>query len=211
MSHEWNTLIWTQSEALADLLDQLEDSDFDRPSLCEGWAVRDVIGHMLVGHTTPMLQMVGLVVAYRGNIDRGSLEKSKELAARLSPAEIRRQWRAVATGRVRKGISRVIPQKEGFLDHFVHEQDIRRPLGLPAPNDASLLRAALDAAVSVRSPVFAPAKRVKGLSLEATDIDWSHGEGPVVRGPAEALVMAAAGRSVAVAQLDGAGCARLDG
>ncbi|MBX7070737.1 MAG: maleylpyruvate isomerase family mycothiol-dependent enzyme, partial [Microthrixaceae bacterium] len=134
---------------------------------------------------------------------------SKEPAARLSPAEIPRQWRAVATGRVRKGISRVIPQKEGFLDHFVHEQDIRRPLGLPAPNDASLLRAALDAAVSVRSPVFAPAKRVKGLSLEATDIDWSHGDGPVVRGPAEALVMAAAGRTVAVTELEGDGVARL--
>ncbi|MBX3285411.1 MAG: maleylpyruvate isomerase family mycothiol-dependent enzyme [Actinobacteria bacterium] len=117
----------------------------------------------------------------------------------------------MADHRTTCGISKLIPNREGFIDHFVHEQDIRRPLGLPAPTDDDRLVAALDAAVSVRSPMFAPAKRVKGLRLEASDVDWSHGDGPLVQGPAEAIVMAAAGRSVAAADLSGDGAARLAG
>lgn len=211
MGHDWTALFWQQSNALADLAEQLDDADLDHASLCEGWAVRDVFGHMLVGHTTPMPQILALVVSYRGNITRGSYEKSKELAAGLPPAEIRQRWRTVATEHTLKGISRLIPKRDGFLDHFVHEQDIRRPLGLPAPTDAALLQPALDAAVAVSGPIFAPAKRVKRLRLEATDLDWTHGDGPVVCGNAEALVMAAAGRSAAVADLEGSGVANLAG
>lgn len=209
MSDDWTDLLWRQSTALADLIDGIDDAGFDEPSLCEGWATRDVIGHMLLGHTTPMPAMLGLVLSYRGNVEKGSFEKSKELAASLEPAELRRRWREVAEGRVARGISRLIPKREGFLDHFVHEQDIRRPLGLPAPDDEVRLRPALDASVSVRSPMFAPAKRVKGLRLEAADIDWSHGSGPLVRGSAESLVMAAAGRGAALADLEGDGVAQL--
>ncbi len=209
MKHDWTELMWVQSAALGDLLDSIDDDQFDEASLCDGWAVRDVIGHMLVGHTTPMPKMVGLILAYRGNINKGSMERSKELGSSLTPRELRTQWRAVADGHVTRGISRVIPRKEGFLDHFVHEQDIRRPLGLPAPDDSSRLVPALDAVVSVRSPIFAPAKRVAGVRLEATDIDWKHGAGPVVRGRAEALVMAAAGRGAALLDLEGEGVSAL--
>ena len=35
-----------------------------------------------------------------------------------------------------------------------------------------------------------------GLHFEATDDDWSHGDGETVSGPAEALMMAMAGRPV---------------
>jgi uncharacterized protein (TIGR03083 family) len=202
-------LLWRQSSALADLLDEIDDAALDTPSLCEGWAVRAVIGHMVLGHTTPMPRMLGLVASYRGNVPKASLEKSKDYAASVSTDELRRAWRDVADGRITKGISRVIPRKEGFLDHFVHEQDIRRPLGLAAPADADRLLPALDATTSVRGPFFAPAKRVKGIRLEATDMDWHHGDGPVVRGRGEALVMAAAGRRSALSDLEGDGLDRL--
>lgn len=207
--HDWTSLLWQQTTALADLLDSMDDPDLDRPSLCAGWDVRDVYGHMLLGHTTPMHRMLAMVVTYRGDLDKGSLERSRQLVAALTPADLRSRWRAVAENRVTKGVSRVIPSKEGFLDHFVHEQDVRRPLGLARPDDAALLRPALDAVVSVRSRLFAPAKRVAGLRLEATDLDWAHGSGPVVQGPAEALILGASGRSAALAELSGEGAARL--
>ncbi len=47
--------------------------------------------------------------------------------------------------------------------------------------------------------------RIAGLRLVATDTDWSHGEGPEVRGPAEALLMATCGRRVALDDLQGPG------
>jgi hypothetical protein len=45
----------------------------------------------------------------------------------------------------------------------------------------------------------------KGLRLTATDIEWSHGSGPVVTGTAEALLMAIAARPAALADLSGEG------
>ena len=48
-------------------------------------------------------------------------------------------------------------------------------------------------------------KRIAGLKLQATDLDWTHGEGPVVTGSGEALLMAIAGRKAALADLGGEG------
>jgi hypothetical protein len=48
---------------------------------------------------------------------------------------------------------------------------------------------------------------VAGLRLEASDLDWAWGSGPVVRGPSEALLMAMLGRGQATADLDGDGLA----
>jgi hypothetical protein len=52
-------------------------------------------------------------------------------------------------------------------------------------------------------------RRVEGLTLRATDADWSHGSGPVVEGPAMSLLMATAGRGVALDDLSGEGLATL--
>ena len=53
--------------------------------------------------------------------------------------------------------------------------------------------------------LFGAKKRIAGLKLTATDMDWSHGNGPEVTGPAEALVMMMAGRLVALDDLSGEG------
>jgi hypothetical protein len=47
------------------------------------------------------------------------------------------------------------------------------------------------------------------LKLVATDMSWSHGSGPEVSGPAEALVMMMAGRVGALDDLSGEGRAEL--
>ena len=54
-------------------------------------------------------------------------------------------------------------------------------------------------------------KRIAGLRLRATDIDWTHGTAgdPEVTGPAEALIMAMGGRPTVVAELTGEGVATL--
>jgi hypothetical protein len=49
---------------------------------------------------------------------------------------------------------------------------------------------------------------IDGVSLEATDIVWSHGDGSPVLGSAEDLVLALAGR-VAPLDLSGDGASRL--
>ena len=60
--------------------------------------------------------------------------------------------------------------------------------------------------VSLRLPqVLEPGDHV----LLPTDVDWTHGDGPEVSGPGEALIMAAAGRRVALDELTGDGVATL--
>jgi hypothetical protein len=55
--------------------------------------------------------------------------------------------------------------------------------------------------------VFGGRRRAKGLRLEATDMAWSHGpvDGPAVRGPGEAVLMAVLGRRQAAGDLEGDG------
>ncbi len=51
--------------------------------------------------------------------------------------------------------------------------------------------------------------RVRDVRLAATDADWAFGRGPEVRGTAEALLMAVAGRRGIDAELTGPGRERI--
>ena len=90
-----------------------------------------------------------------------------------------------------------------LTDNMIHQQDIRRPLGLPRTIDARRLRVALDFALT--APTIRGARRAKRLHLVATDLDWSHGGGPEVQGPGEALLTVMAGRGDALKDLSGPG------
>ena len=50
---------------------------------------------------------------------------------------------------------------------------------------------------------------VDRLRFEAYDADWAHGEGPVVRGRAEELLMLLTGRTAALSDVEGDGVALL--
>jgi hypothetical protein len=52
---------------------------------------------------------------------------------------------------------------------------------------------------------FKVGSRLRHLRLVATDTGWTHGDGPVVRGGVESLLLAMSGRMVAFDQLDGDG------
>ncbi|MPZ67841.1 MAG: hypothetical protein GEU83_20945, partial [Pseudonocardiaceae bacterium] len=72
--------------------------------------------------------------------------------------------------------------------------------------------AALLATLSPRqwdAPTLCAGWRVRGVRLAATDLDWSTGAGPEVRGTAEGLLMAIAGRRGVVSELSGPGQRKL--
>jgi hypothetical protein len=53
--------------------------------------------------------------------------------------------------------------------------------------------------------------RARHIRIESADIPWSFGEGPVVTGPSEAILMALNGRAEALSELSGPGSAVLAG
>ncbi|GAA4773982.1 maleylpyruvate isomerase family mycothiol-dependent enzyme [Actinomycetospora chlora] len=181
---------------LADLLETLEPEQWEAPSLCEGWRVRDVVAHV-------MSFDVGLMVmarsAVRGRIVHTNQVGVDELAL-LGTDVLRDELRAHLRP---QRLAAVFGGRLALLDVTVHHQDIRRPLGLPREIPPERLRLVLNS--SLRSVELPTWRIVRGVRLVASDLDWSHGSGPEVRGPAEAMLMAITGRPCAVGELTGPG------
>ena len=196
-------LIADERRRVARLIEGLSPAQLATASLCEGWTVRDVAGHLLMPLVTPMPRFA-LAMARNGfSFDRAN--------RRLSERVARRPVQDIADGLRRHadhefkppGMSHTAP----LSDLLIHQQDIRRPLGLPpelVPERLTLCLGVL-AASAERSSMLVPKGCTNGLRLEATDVGWTRGEGPVVRGAGEALLLALAGRPIALAELDGEG------
>jgi uncharacterized protein (TIGR03083 family) len=204
MTFDYNQLRYDELAAISEFCHTLSEEQWDTPSLCEGWRVRDVIAHMTLGYTTGLPTMVGKLAKYRFKVPAASKSESIALASSHSSAELLATFDTVFTNKMRKGITHFIKPTEALLDHVVHHQDIRRPLGQPRAMPENRLLAALDAAPKISSFVGAK-QRSADLRLVATDVDWSHGQGPEVRGSGEALLLTLTGRTAAVDELDGDG------
>jgi uncharacterized protein (TIGR03083 family) len=102
-----------------------------------------------------------------------------------------------------RGLATMFGGRLALLDVTIHHQDIRRPLGKPRQVPADRLRVVL--ADAVRSPELPAWHLCRGMRLAPKDLDWRHGSGPEVTGPAEAVLMAVTGRASALGELSGPG------
>lgn len=182
---------------LADLLATLTLDQWNAPSLCARWRVRDVVAHVMSFDGVTLLGM--LRRAIRGRMVNINQVGVDELAS-LSPEQLLDRLRA----RLRpQGLATTFGGRLALLDVTIHHQDIRRPLGLPRTIPVERLRCVLSD--SLRSPELPGWHLARGVRLAPTDLDWSHGSGPDVTGPAEAVLMAVAGRRSALEDLTGPG------
>lgn len=182
-------------------LHTLAAEDWEEPSLCEGWRVRDVVGHILYGNEQRLSTLPLRLARHGFSSDRSGKAYSIARATGRSPAEL---LRAFDERDPWAGTCRVFPPRLTLLDRLVHHQDIRRALGHERAIPAERVQAVLDATPTLGT-VFGAKARTRGLRFAATDLDWTWGDGPEVRGPGEALVMAMLGRADALADLEGEG------
>jgi len=205
---DYDRLRYEELASISEFAHGLSDEQWDVDSLCSGWRVRDVVSHMVLGYTTPMLVMIGKLSRYRFNVPKGSAGESVAYGSAHTPQEILAVFDTIPKEHVHKGISRVIKAQESLVDHIVHQQDMRRPLGLPRQVPEERLLAGLNAAPNLAGFVGAK-KRAAGLRFVANDVDWSHGTGPEVNGTGEAILLALTGRPVVLEELSGDGVATL--
>ena len=194
----WRT-IDTERTGLADLLEDLSPAEWGTPSLCDAWRVGDVAAHLTLAHMGYRAALVGAVRA-RGSFD-GMIRDSALRAASLARAESPRRLRAMVGSR---RTAPLLTPLEPLVDVLVHGQDIARPLGRDRPMPTAAAAAAAQRAWDMRFP-FRARKRLAGLRLAATDIDWTVGSGAPVEGPIAALLLLVTGRDAAVEQLTGDG------
>lgn len=192
---------------MGEYLARLDEDDWDRPSLCEGWRVRDVVGHILDGNELRLWTLPLRLARHGFSSDRSGRIHSIARAEGRTPASLlhdfltRDRW---------AGTCRVFPPRLVLLDRLVHHQDIRRALGHDRVVPEDRLVACLDATPRLGS-VFGARRRTKGLRLEATDVEWSWGDGPLVRGSGESLLLTMLGRPQPLPELEGEGAAVLAG
>jgi uncharacterized protein (TIGR03083 family) len=186
---------------LADELDTFTPKQWDTQSLCNRWRVRDVVGHLIATAEITFGSAFVAMMKAGFRLDTMLEREARRLGDNRSEDLIARLRRGVDSHTTPPGAKPV----DVLSDLVVHTEDIRRPLGLIRPLPEDRARQVADH-LKDQGARFLPAKkRVDGLRLVATDIDWSTGNGPEVRGPVESLIMAMAGRKVAFADLTGDG------
>jgi uncharacterized protein (TIGR03083 family) len=201
----WQTIDW-QRRSLADLLGELSDEEWRRPSLCTGWTVRDVAAHLTL-QQLGLRDVIAMMAQWRGSLDRTIQYVACRRAAALPTEQIIAEIRdMIGSRRHSTGVTCL----ETLTDILVHAQDIAIPLGRRHDMPPEAASAAASRVLSMRWPPPLPsARKVAGFRLTATDTSWFTGEGLQVQGPMSAILLACTGRLAALPQLTGPGTAAL--
>ncbi|MEJ7635594.1 MAG: maleylpyruvate isomerase family mycothiol-dependent enzyme [Aeromicrobium sp.] len=184
---------------LLDLLRGLTVAQWEAQSLCTAWRVRDVAVHVVSYDELSNRDLAATFL--RGGprvsmVNQVAMRRYADLDAQAIIDLVARCLRP-------RGLTAGFKGGIALTDSTIHQQDIRRAIGLPRTIPPERLARVLDFAMT--APTLPAKKNARGLRLIATDMDWTTGSGPVASGPAEALLMTIAGRPDALADLDGDG------
>ncbi|MCK2244742.1 maleylpyruvate isomerase family mycothiol-dependent enzyme [Crossiella sp. S99.2] len=182
-----------------DFLRTLPAEQWEAPTLCGDWRVREVVAHVISYDELTLGGVAAQFARGRFSLDRSNALRLTDYRA-LSPAELLDAFERHVQPR---GLTASFGGMVALLDGLIHHQDIRRALGLPREIPADRLLRALR--LSRLAPPIGAWWRSRGLRLVAEDVHWSVGSGAEVRGKGEALLMATAGRLVPAAELTGPG------
>ena len=178
----------TERARLVELLGNLTHDQWRRPSLCEGWQVREVLAHVTMPFRTSPLRMATGLARARFSFDRYADRDARATAASMDDADLvallrdnlRHPWRPPGGGPV------------GALSHdVIHGLDMTEVLGLPRP-PAARVGLVLQGATEKSLAYFGV--DLSGTRLVATDADATVGSGIEVRLSATDLLLVATGR-----------------
>ena len=208
-----NDALWAgiddQRTITAELLEGLAPEQWERPSLCDGWTVRQVAAHLTMQQQR--LRDAASFLARHPRMLRSvtlnaTIHHSAVLQAQLLSTE-------QIIERIRNGIgsrrhNAFVTPLETLSDILVHSQDIAIPLAAHLPMRPALSALAATRRWDTRNTWLATVHRrlpLNSYQLRATDTDWSRGQGPEVTGPIGAILLLLTGRPAALEQLTGEG------
>jgi uncharacterized protein (TIGR03083 family) len=202
--NQW-PLIRAERVALIADLENVTDAQWSTQSLASAWTVRDVLAHMTTtAKMTPgrfIGKMAGAGFRFNAMTDQGVKE---ELGA--TPADTLARFKAV----VDRTTSPPGPLDAMVAEVVIHTQDIRRPLGIAHTFQPEALTLVGDFVIR-GNLLLGGKRRATGVTLTASDVDWTRGAGPAVTGPLGSIILALTGRRAGLADLSGDGLATLTG
>ena len=184
--------------SLAELLAAASDGQWDTPSLCAGWRVREVVAHMTMAARYSEAEFMAELARCDFDFTRLSNEvagrdarlPADELVANLR-SDVMQRWTPPGGG------------YHGALNHVViHGLDVTVPLGVPRRSPDDTIRVVLDDLTAGGGHAHFGIV-IDGRHLQASDLGWSHGSGPALRGAAGDLALALCGRTVPAGRLEG--------
>lgn len=199
-------MIAEERRSLIDTFETLTPEQWDTPSLCGHWTVRQVLGHLVIATDPPLVRFMREVAKARGSFDKANDRIALVEAERPIPDLIADLRRHVPKRFAPPGLGPAAP----LDDILLHSLDVRIPLGLPTDRPAERYEPALDLLFGRGSRTLVPKGR-PSLRWAATDHPWTHGTGEEVEGTMADLALAASGRGARVDALTGAGQAAVAG
>jgi uncharacterized protein (TIGR03083 family) len=201
-AHTWK-LIHAERAAMADTLASLTPEQWGQRSLCGDWTVQIAAGHILAGAEQTKGNFLRHMARNGFRFNR-MIDRDARTAGALPRDEIIQRLRATTS--TTNGPPAPVMTMLGEV--MVHGEDILHPLGLSADHDPEAVTACLDMYKTTSFPVGTK-KRIAGLRLAPDDVDWAHGDGPEVTGPARSMLLVMTGRSGALGDLSGEGVSAL--
>lgn len=196
--NQW-PLIRAERVALIGDLENVSDSQWSTQSLCSAWTVRDVLAHMTTtAKMTPgrfFGKFAGTGFQFNAMNEKGVKE---ELGA--TPADTLAGFKA----QLDRTTAPPGPLDAMVGEMVIHSQDIRRPLGIAHTFQPEALTLVGDFVIR-GNLLLGGKRRATGLTLNATDVDWTRGAGPAVNGPLASIILALTGRKSGLADLGGDG------
>ena len=192
-------MVHAERRSLADFLDTIPPEQWTAPTWCDKWNVQELVGHLTAAGNITAPHFFGGLVKCGFSFDK-FVDGDLRQFAKGSPAEVRARFEAIVdSNRKPPG-----PAYVALGEVMCHGEDIRRALGTTGEHPAEHLTTLAELYKKTGAPLRAK-KRIAGLKLTATDVDWSTGDGPEVSGPAMSLILAMVGRTKALDECTGPG------
>jgi uncharacterized protein (TIGR03083 family) len=184
---------------LANVLAGLPPREWDRPSLCAGWRVRETVAHMTMPFRYSAPRFLAELARSRGNFNRMSDRCARRDAVALSASELVAALAGNA-GHPWKPPGGGYP---GALTHdVVHGLDITVALDLRRKVPDDRLSIVLTGLTAAKTLSYFGAD-LSGVELRADDSDWSFGSGSLLTGAAQHLLLVLCGRKLPAGLLRG--------
>ena len=212
-----------ERDAIVSFCHQLSDADWSRPSLCEGWTVKDVVAHMGAaahGFFTPWV--VGLIV--NGDVEKHN-DRDAEKRAGWEPKRVLKEYESWSR---RAGVAHAALQKPGLralpirlaevgvypaylltsaivFDSGLHlRHDIAGALGRPtSPTDANRIGCTLEWMFAGLSPMSGDALSWVDRPIEVNLVGPGGGTWTVAPGKKGRVAVAAGPATDPVAAVEG--------